>query len=351
MSANAETFELGFVPMLSESGTTDLGIKQEIDRENNTIFGAQVTKKGEALGHDLMLDDKFLNRIVELGNAQDGGVKMRAGHPAFMGNDPIGSFLGVRKNFVRKGDFVFADMVFSSAANEQMKNHIFAMAEEHPSMLGNSAVVQGKRIQPEDDSMPVLVAEGLAAVDVVDTPAAGTGMFSVNKQLLDGEQEKQEVNSMAEEVKEELAALKTELVEEQLKARDAELAAANEEIASLKREIAITKTEATVSAALSASDLPEAAREKLAAQFKDAESCDDLDENIASMSEFIKAVQMKAEDKEEEAETKVIGMGVDTQNTSGAKQDHEGRISAMLKANEGMSYADAYKATMTEEDV
>jgi hypothetical protein len=350
MSVKAETFELGFVPMLAKSNADELGIKQGIDEEKGVIFGAQVVAKGETSDERFMIDDNFLNRVVEVGNAEPGGVRMNLGHPEFPGQDKLMTFLGVRENFVREGNGVFADMNFSSGANEQAKKLIFAMAREHPEKLGSSLVFKGKLKNVSDDMPPVPILSTMPSVDVVDIPAAGTGMFSEQKQLLDGEQDKKEVNSMTEEVKEKLAAKEAELLQEQLNARDAELTAANEKIAMLEKNAAITETKVKVEKALSASELPDGGKEKVRQMFKDAESCDNIEDEILAMSEFIQSVQIQ--DKPKEKGAKVEGMGINATAKAALSEadDQEKRVKAYMSENPDASLSDAYKATFRMEE-
>jgi hypothetical protein len=283
MSVNSQDFELKFNPHDHGMDLSKMGVKQGIDEEAGIIFGAQVTQKGETVDGRFMLDDNFLNRVVELGNAQEKGVRMRFGHPSDNA-DFMGNHAGVRRNFQRVGDFVFADMVFSAGANKENKNLVFALAKENPELIGNSVHIHGLAKEVDDNSPPVMQVEELFGVDMVPIPAAGTGLFSKQEQqLLNNEQETtEEVNSMTEKVTEELAALKAEKLEEQLSAQAAELATANETIAELKKQNAVKDTQAKVIAELSASKLPDAAKAKITAQFADAENTDGLE---AALSE------------------------------------------------------------------
>lgn len=159
------------------------------DRETKALYGVQVAMLGEAKGHGFELDDVTLDKIVELGNAQPNGVKVRFGHPS-MCTPALGTFLGVRKNFRRDGDFVRADLHMSKAADMSKAEHVLKMAEFEPAHIGNSVVINaeleqrldadGKALKDEDgnDLMPVVRPYELLAVDVVDEPASGNGMFS-----------------------------------------------------------------------------------------------------------------------------------------------------------------------------
>lgn len=171
---------LQFIPL--ESGL-------RVDPKEKILFGAQVAMLGEAKGHGMLLDDTTLNQIVDLGNAKPNGVKVRFGHPS-MCTPAIGTFLGVRKNFVRDGDYVRADLYMSKAADPDKAKHVIDMAMYAPDQIGNSVVVTCdleyqtdehgniRKDEDEHDLLPVMRVTALEAVDVVDQPAAGDGMFA-----------------------------------------------------------------------------------------------------------------------------------------------------------------------------
>lgn len=159
------------------------------DREAKVLYGVQVAMLGEAKGHGFELDDVTLDKIVELGNANPNGIKVRFGHPS-MCTPALGTFLGVRKNFRRDGQYVRADLHMSKAADPDKAMHVLNMAEHEPAHIGNSVVINadleerlssdGSPMKDEDghDLMPLVRPYELLAVDVVDEPASGNGMFA-----------------------------------------------------------------------------------------------------------------------------------------------------------------------------
>lgn len=169
--------------------TLETGLK--LDKEAGILFGAQVAMMGEAKGHGMELDEVTLDQIVALGNKVPSGVKARFGHPNEC-TPALGTFLGVRKNFRRDGRYVRADLHMSEAARKEYAEHVLAMAELHPEKIGNSVVVSGirefrrdadgRRLRDEQgkELLPVLRVTDLHAVDVVDEPAAGDGMFAAS---------------------------------------------------------------------------------------------------------------------------------------------------------------------------
>lgn len=180
MTMQFKTHSLSFIAL--ESGL-------KLDEDKGILYGAQVAKLGEAEGHGFFLDETTLDQVVALGNAQPKGVKVRFGHPNEC-TPALGTVVGVRKNFSRDGDYVRSDLHITDAANPEYKRHIFAMAKLHPEKIGNSMVFDGvtelrrdEKGEPLRDERgqklpPVVRVKRLRAVDVVDEPAAGDGMFA-----------------------------------------------------------------------------------------------------------------------------------------------------------------------------
>jgi len=169
-----------------------------VDREEGVISGYAVMSKGEVRGHGMEADDTTIDQVVELGNAAKSGIKTRFGHPN-MSQTAFGTYLGRSVNFRRDGDVARADLHLSDSAeyspNGNLSEYTFQMAEEEPDMFGASIVFSGdpvKRlnedgtVQKDDNGNelpPVTRLEKLYAADVVDDPAANSGMFSSTAQL------------------------------------------------------------------------------------------------------------------------------------------------------------------------
>jgi hypothetical protein len=165
----------------------EAGLK--LDSDQKILYGVQVAMLGEAKGHGFELDDMSLDKIVELGNAKPEGIKVRFGHPS-MCSPALGTFLGVRKNFRRDGEYVRADLYMSEAADASKAEHVLKMAKYEPAHIGNSVVINAEleerldangsvmKDEDGDDMMPVVRPYELLAVDVVDEPASGNGMFA-----------------------------------------------------------------------------------------------------------------------------------------------------------------------------
>jgi len=154
----------------------------KVDAEANILRGTQVMKMGEAIGHGVELDGETLDQVVALGNAKANGIKTRFGHPSLC-NPGVGTVIGRRKNFRRIGDYVIADLHFSDAANVEYKRHILELAKNDPDLIGSSVVVSGTELKRKGEDadgnplLPLLRVTTLSAVDIVDDPAAGDGLF------------------------------------------------------------------------------------------------------------------------------------------------------------------------------
>src|SRR5690606_35775147 len=78
---------------------------------------------------------------------------------------------------------VVADLHLSEAANPEYKRHLLALAKSDPDLVGSSVVVSGTELKRAGEDaegnplLPLLRVTTLSAVDIVDEPAAGDGLF------------------------------------------------------------------------------------------------------------------------------------------------------------------------------
>lgn len=181
--------------------------------EAGRIRGFAVITKGEALGHDMWIDDVFLAQVSEHLNAAAGGLKSRFTHPD-MCSDGMGKYLGRAFESSVDGGVVRADLHLAKSAQAtpdgNLSAYVMQLAAEDPEAFGTSIVFMHdslaeeefwnanlKEVEIEDYDGRVVkrlrfrspdpenanhyyharLAE-LRAVDVVDEPAANpTGMF------------------------------------------------------------------------------------------------------------------------------------------------------------------------------
>lgn len=167
-----------------------------VDFDNDIINDVVIVQEGEAKGHGVLLDKKFISDIVFEGNSV-GAIKSRFGHPNMCGNS-LGDYIGTYSNFRERqnGDIYQAianlslDRVVADKSpkyDKSLVDYILSFAANKPDMFGNSIVFSGKQEQREftdkdgevkKANFMVLNKGGFNASDVVDDPAATSGMFS-----------------------------------------------------------------------------------------------------------------------------------------------------------------------------
>lgn len=184
------------------------------DQGAGLIRGFSVITRGEALGHEMWIDEQFLDdTVAAMQAAGEKGLKVRFTHPS-LSSDGFGKLLGRVKNGSREGDQVFGDLHFSAAAHEapdgDLAKYVMDLAENDPDLFGASIVFQhdrpaerafteqysaeeewtdgdgdrrkGKRFKSPDKKNTKNFQHArlgeLMATDVVDDPAANpSGMF------------------------------------------------------------------------------------------------------------------------------------------------------------------------------
>lgn len=170
---------------------------------------------GEALGHDLWIDQEFLSQVSDAINATETGVKMRFTHPDMSG-DGLGSYLGRAKNASIDGNIIRADMHLSKSSRKtpdgDLGGYVMQLAEEDPEAFGLSiafdpdeeaeiafALEHGAYINafdeldlteyrsPDPNNTENYLhcrLKALKAVDAVDCPAANpNGLFSKGQDI------------------------------------------------------------------------------------------------------------------------------------------------------------------------
>lgn len=167
-----------------------------VDFTNDIIKDVVIVEEGEAKGHGVWLDSQFIVDIATQGQLNNGGIKSRFGHPNMCGNS-LGDYIGVFKNFSHRikddkfqaiGDLHLDRAVADKSPkyDKSLVDYILQFAYSNPDMFGNSIVFSGAQ---EDRKVDVdgkkvnrtfmkLVNGGFSASDIVDDPAATSGMFS-----------------------------------------------------------------------------------------------------------------------------------------------------------------------------
>lgn len=174
----------------------------KIDRENGILRDVSVIELGEAKGHGMSIDETTLKQVLDLGNASKTGLISRFTHPGAC-DDATGKRLGRVKNLRADGSRVIGDLHladFSAKSPDgDLREYVMARAEEEPDGFGMSIVFvnsptwrlsDGTETPARDRSGPIprpsnavgvqpfARVKELRGADVVDEPAATSGMFS-----------------------------------------------------------------------------------------------------------------------------------------------------------------------------
>lgn len=109
------------------------------------LYGVSLIATGEALGHDMWIDDVTLQQVAEFASRGKSGVKSRFTHPS-MSADGLGRHLG-RIHDVRLEDGrVIGDLHFVQSAHEtpegDLAEYVMQLAEDDPEAAGLSIVFE-----------------------------------------------------------------------------------------------------------------------------------------------------------------------------------------------------------------
>ena len=169
------------------------------DYSAGKLTGVSLIAQGEALGHDMWIDDVTLQQVAKYANQSNNGIKSRFTHPS-MSADGMGRHLGRLKNVRVEGEKVVGDLHFAQSAHStpegDLAEYVMQLAEEDPAAAGLSIVFEHDREaeqeymsehttdsfeSPDEKNMrnlPHVRLEKLRAADIVDEPAANPeGLF------------------------------------------------------------------------------------------------------------------------------------------------------------------------------
>jgi hypothetical protein len=158
-----------------------------IDRENGIIKDIVLCQTGEAKGHELFINEQFINKVVEFGNENKAGIKARFGHPNIC-STALGTYLGRYKNFRKEDNKAIADLFLDSTSkkspNGNLYDYVLDLAESNPDMFGASIAFKAgkaeKRLETVNDEeieKAYATILKLHACDLVDDPASTEGLF------------------------------------------------------------------------------------------------------------------------------------------------------------------------------
>ncbi len=233
---------------------------EAVDEAALTLKGVCICKMGEALGHDVWLDEAFINSVFEQGRDAKNGLICHFGH-ACPNGERIKDYMGFFTNFEIRDSIdhegnpckaVFADITFSETAAAMGDNvkWVLGLAKERPDALALSIVfsVGDYKIKTVDgdltweayvdahemnsywnefmaastDGKVYVVLLKLYGADFVAEGAATDGLFQKGNSEMKPEDEKKETVDEVDEV--------TEAAEENKDGAPAEETAAEEPV-------------------------------------------------------------------------------------------------------------------------
>ena len=195
------------------------GAEPKVDRKGGRfgagiIRGVSLAAVGEALGHDMWLDQQTIEQVTQYAQSKgDTGLKARFTHPG-LSSDGMGRLLGRLHDVRTVGDKSIGDLHLAESAHDtpdgDLADYVMTLTEEDPSAAGLSIVFahdfeaeevfqasnmadeeyedskgrvyKTQRFQSPDPanekSFPHVRLSELRAADIVDAPAANPdGLF------------------------------------------------------------------------------------------------------------------------------------------------------------------------------
>ena len=181
------------IPEMLRVGTRATDSAAGVDRANNVIRGYIVAESGDFKDKRGAFDKASLQRIVELGNSAQSGLRSRLSHPN-ESDDGLTKHLGRSRNFRLDsgGRRVRADLHLSQVALQEpvgggkpIGQYAMDLAEEDPGALGASLVLKSTKTArqgPDGERLPPhWMPEQLLASDLVaDGDATHGDLLSVD---------------------------------------------------------------------------------------------------------------------------------------------------------------------------
>jgi hypothetical protein len=164
-----------------------------VDPQAKTLTGVVMCRVGPAYGHGEWVDQLFIDKLVELGQSSQLGIKVRFGHPP-MCQDAIGTELGLAHNWRVDGERALADLTFiETPENAKKIAHIIKYAAEAPHTMGNSIEFcyenrkdeegEDETYEHEGHALALITPTKLTGTAMVSDPAATEGVFTAQKRL------------------------------------------------------------------------------------------------------------------------------------------------------------------------
>ena len=317
-------------------GFSALNISEsKIDKDSGKMFGVSLISVGEALGHELFVDDDSLDTILQ---AIDGEkIPAYITHRGALFEDRLTREIGMFTNFRTEGERLMADFeAFDSFREDDARkyNRLFEMAEKMPERFGLSIVFSATQAwaTPEGDveiggrpenalfDFPSIRVEEVSSADFVDTPAANQkGLFSkldikptskmLKSELIEANEKLSAENEALKAKIEDQESIEQKALEAQVSQEEAQIESSNEvqeetsseeiqESFNKDEEMAITDNEKTInkdSQGLEGHEDEEKLEEEEAQEEEES-----LEEKVASLESVIESLQEQLKEKDEE---------------------------------------------------
>lgn len=318
-------------------GFSALNISEsKIDKESGKMFGVSLISVGEALGHELFVDDDSIDSILQ----SIEGEKLPAyiTHRGALFEDRLTREIGMFTNFRTENERLMADFeAFESFRDDDNRkfNRLFEMAEKMPERFGLSIVFSATQAwatpegdvelggRPEDAlfDYPSIRVQEVSSADFVDTPAANQkGLFSkieikptskmLKSELIEANEKLSAENEALKAKVAEQDSVEQEALEAQLSTEEAQIESSNEvqeeasseenqESFNKDEEMAVTDNEKTIgkggSQGLEGHEDEEEIEEEEAQEEEES-----LEEKVASLESVIASLQDQLKEKDEE---------------------------------------------------
>lgn len=141
--------------------------------EGDVMRGVRVCEVGEAKGHDLYLDDNFLNQVVKLAEGRE--FKVHDQHREEGKEQSIFAIVGKIFNFRKIGSKVVADL---QLFNTEKKEALINLAKEAGEFFGLSIDFLGKAGKKLANGLKSVTCDEINSVDFAGRPAATSSLFS-----------------------------------------------------------------------------------------------------------------------------------------------------------------------------
>ena len=223
--------------------STDVS-ESKINKETGQMFGVSLISVGEALGHDLYVDDDSIDTILQAIDSDN--LPAYITHRGALFDDRLTREIGMFTNFRTEEDRLLADFqAFESFREDDSRkfNRLFEMAEKMPERFGLSIVFSATQAwatpggdvpfgrwpnndsdrlydadNPPDDALfdyPSIRVDEVSSADFVDTPAANQkGLFSQSDINPKNKMTKSELIEANEKLAAENEALKAQIEEQ-----------------------------------------------------------------------------------------------------------------------------------------